>query len=625
MAALVMVFFMDEKIRLNLQDFAFVIIINLAVSLSIVLFLVPALMEKLGVSKKNRKRHRRKKRWNIRFNRFYKTFIQWTYRFRGWIIAAGILAFGLPVFMLPDDIQPAKNKELSKPAIWYNQTLGSEYYKAYVKPIADVVLGGSLRLFVQKVYDGSYWENEEETSLMVTLSMPNGSTLSQTNELMGQMENFLRSFREIKLFQTKVDSRSANIDIRFEKEYQRSAFPYTLKADLISKAVELGGGSWGVFGFGDGFSNDIKEGAGSYRIKMFGYNYDNLYALAEQVKDSLLQHRRIKEVSIDADFSWYKSDYQEFIFKLNKDKLIREKIQPQELYGDLSPLYGKDIHAGSWISGNGSEAIRLYSRQAKENDIWKLNYFPGQMNHQPYRLSGLAGIEKFQSPQSIDRENQQYRLCLQYEYIGSYEQGQRVLDVTVEQFKELLPMGYSIDSEDRSGKDLKENHKQYALLFIIMVIIYFTTSILFNSLKQPFAILLIIPISFIGLFLTFYGFKLNFDQGGFAAFVLLCGITVNAGIYVMNQYNNVLKAQSMPPLKAYIRAWNLRIIPISLTVLSTILGFTPFLIGEQEGFWFPLAAGTIGGLVLSLVGLFVFLPLFMGVGRKNDCQTVITP
>jgi hypothetical protein len=40
------------------------------------------------------------------------------------------------------------------------------------------------------------------------------------------------------------------------------------------------------------------------------------------------------------------------------------------------------------------------------------------------------------------------------------------------------------------------------------------------------------------------------------------------------------------------------------------------MIGQRESFWYPLAAGTIGGLVMSLVGLFCFLPVFMGVGKK---------
>ena len=64
------------------------------------------------------------------------------------------------------------------------------------------------------------------------------------------------------------------------------------------------------------------------------------------------------------------------------------------------------------------------------------------------------------------------------------------------------------------------------------------------------------------------------------------------------------------PLRAYVKAWNTKVIPIFLTVVSTILGFIPFMVGaEKEGFWFPLAAGTIGGLVMSVIGVFIFLPV----------------
>ena len=47
----------------------------------------------------------------------------------------------------------------------YNQTLGTTTYKEKVKPIVDKVLGGTLRLFVQKVYEGSYFSRNEEVVL----------------------------------------------------------------------------------------------------------------------------------------------------------------------------------------------------------------------------------------------------------------------------------------------------------------------------------------------------------------------------------------------------------------------------------------------------------------------------
>lgn len=74
----------------------------------------------------------------------------------------------------------------------------------------------------------------------------------------------------------------------------------------------------------------------------------------------------------------------------------------------------------------------------------------------------------------------------------------------------------------------------------------------------------------------------------------------------------------MDSVRAYLKAWNTKIVPILLTVMSTILGFIPFIIGStKEGFWFPLAAGTIGGLVMSLIGIFLFLPIYT-IKTKNN-------
>ena len=74
-----------------------------------------------------------------------------------------------------------------------------------------------------------------------------------------------------------------------------------MKSRVISKALELGGGSWGVWGLMDqGFSNDVRENAGSFRIEMYGYNYDELYEWAEKLREKLLTYRRIKEVLINS-------------------------------------------------------------------------------------------------------------------------------------------------------------------------------------------------------------------------------------------------------------------------------------------------------------------------------------
>ena len=532
--ALVIIFFLDEKIRLNLQDFAAVVIINLAVSLFVALFFVPSMIDKIGLEKKKRRKRRRfllrptfMKRLTVYFTRFYQGLIYYLCRFRVIACLLLLLGFGLPVFMLPEKMEGE-----GKWVEYYNKVFDNSTFKDKVKPVINKALGGSLRLFAEKVYEGSYFNRDEgEVVLSVYATLPNGSTLEQMNVLIKRMETYLSDFKEIRQFQTYIyNARQANIQIYFTKENQRSGFPYTLKANIISKALTLGGGSWSVYGLQDqGFSNDVRESAGSFRVKLYGYNYDELSYWTERLKEKLLLHRRIKEVTVNSEFSWWKDDYSEFYLDLDRLRMAKENVTATQLFTALRPVFGRDIYCGNVLFDNQTEQLKLSSLQGQQYDVWGLVNIPFFINGRSYKLADFATVQKGQSPQKVAKENQQYRLCLQYEYIGSSEQGKKLLKKDLEEFNKVLPMGYTAENDQDYWSWNKKDNKQYALLLIVIAIIFFTTAILFNSLKQPLAIIFVIPISYIGVFLTFYLFGLNFDQGGFASFVLLCGITVKIG------------------------------------------------------------------------------------------------
>ncbi|MCM1354983.1 MAG: efflux RND transporter permease subunit [Staphylococcus sp.] len=613
MGALSVVFFMDERTRLSLQDFVTVVIINLSVSLAVALFLVPALVERLGIHRtrgRGGRFSRLRRRVVLFLSGIYGRIVSFIVRFRVAFLLIALLAFGLPVFMIPEKVEGE-----GRVAQAYNDIFGSSTYKETVRPITDVALGGTLRLFVEKVYNGSYWDRDPgEPVLSINATLPNGATLEQMNTLIQKMERYLGGFSEIRQFQTSVTSaRRASISVFFTKEHRYDGFPYRLKGEVISKALTLGGGAWSVYGLEDqGFSNDVRENAGSYRVKLTGYNYDELSDWAYRMRDTLLTHRRIKEVTVASEFSFWKDDYTEFHLAIDRDMLAKHGLTATELYAAIEPTFGREITCGQVTVDNRMENIRLYSKQGETYDIFTLLNQPFTIGERRFKLSDVAHIEKRQAPQDIVKKNQEYVLCLQYEYIGSDVQGEKVLERDLETINSLMPVGYKAESEKRQWKREDESGK-YWLLLLVIAIIFFTTSILFNSLRQPFAIILIIPVSFIGVFSIFYLLRLNFDQGGFASFILLAGITVNAAIYLLNEYNLLRRCHPhLNSLRLYMKAFRVKIVPIMLTVLSTILGFIPFIIGEtRESFWYPLAIGTMGGLVMSIIAILIIFPIFV--------------
>jgi multidrug efflux pump subunit AcrB len=143
---------------------------------------------------------------------------------------------------------------------------------------------------------------------------------------------------------------------------------------------------------------------------------------------------------------------------------------------------------------------------------------------------------------------------------------------------------------------------------LLILGIYIIGTILFESFKQPLYIVLAIPISFIGLFLNFAVFEFYFDQGGYAAFILLGGLVVNSVFFILNDFNQVKNKSN----RAFVKVLAAKIKPITLTILSTSLGLVPFLIGgDNEIFWFALTVGTIGGLLVSFIFVTFVLPILL--------------
>ena len=612
--ALSIVFFLDDKIKLSLYDFSVVMIVNLFVSVFVALWFVPAVL-----SLQKADRLKKMNRWRLKLafycSQVYRKVVGLLIRKKVITFSVLVLSFGIPLFLMPKEIH--SDNFLAQA---YNKVFGSKFYSETLRPYTDVIFGGTLRLFAEKVMDGNYWQSDNEVVLYVYATLPYGTTFNQMDVLIRKMESFLSGFKEIRQFESSVQAMNGSIQIRFNRDVEHGAFPYTLKSNIISKGLQLGGGSWSVYGLQDqGFSNSVRETTGSYTLNMAGYNYEHLLQLADSVKNHLLTFKRIKEVNINATQQYYKSDYQEYHLVPKPEVMARQNISADYLFWILTQTFVNDQRCATVWNGDVLENIVMYTRQSEHYNIWWLLNHPVEIGGRLYKLNELCDIRKEQAADKIVKQNQQYQLCLQYEYIGSSVMGDKVSAETDSIFKLRLPVGYSINYDKRNYWWGGDGAKHYVLLAIVLAVIVFVTSVLFNSIKYPFIIIGVIPVSYIGLFLAFYLFSVKFDIGGFAAMVLLCGITVNASIYIVNEFQK--RRKRLPKARAYFKAFNVKITPIMLTVLSTVLGFIPFIVGtEAESFWFPMAVGTIGGLVMSLVGVVLFLPAMCL--DKKDIKTV---
>ena len=607
--AVLVIFLLEESQRLNLWDFALVIAINIGVSLLVSLYLIPALLDKSKFTKKQKLFSRKRKRRVVRFTKGYLKILTFLKRPlpRWGLLLLFILGFGLPLHLAP--------RKMEGEDFWrelYNDTMGSEWFGDGIRPTLEKAIGGTLRLFTENVFENSYYAEPERTSLRVTGTMPDGCTIEQLNDVIQKMEQYVASFEEVDLFETQITSyRNSSISIYFDKAHEQGSFPYTLKNLLESRSISLGGLDWTVSGIGRGFSNALGTEYKSDRIILEGYNYDRLYAYAEQLQKQLKEtsNGRVKDTEINSG-GWGNETLHEYYLEFDTERMGLAGISTSQLYGVLK----NQLHSGALqpvINDNELQQVKLMSDKYGKFNVWDLKNTPMVVNGDQYILKEMASITKRKTGNTIRKVNQQYRLTVAYDFIATRPLAQKFREARIEELSNLLPVGYKV-FEQTGGSWNKDDKQQYYYLFVIVAIIFFICSILLESLRQPLAIISMIPISFIGVFLTFYLFDLNFDQGGYASFILLSGISVNSALYIINDYNNLKKQYPNRSFGLlYFKAFNYKIIPVLLTILSTIAGLVPFIYGWQnEVFWFAFAAGSIGGLLFSLIGIVIYLPLF---------------
>lgn len=618
LGALLVIFFLGDHERNTLIDFAMVVIINLAVSLAIALFFIPALVNRLQLRSRKSKYQIRRKRLISKLNVFYARYILFAKRWRWAMILIIVFSFGLPLFLMPD-----KLKSDTIPARIFNSTLGSDVYRRNIKPHVDKWAGGTLRLFVQNNLNKFRgFRVAQEPVLYIRASLPRGATIEQMNELCIRLEKYLAGFEGIRQFQTTIGGpQNATIIVYFDERIVQSPVPQRVKSFMVSKAIEFSGADFSIFMNNESFSNVLQESWRQWRIVLSGYNYRELLHLAQQTSDTLELNPRIRSVAIfSGDRGRMRMATEEHLFlETDKNALAFYELPYLQMVNELSMRSAIPRYVGSIQHSGVMFPLRMVSEQARTGDLWLFMNQPVFADSSMIRLSETSAITTARMDGSIFKRNQSYRVTVAYDFIGPEHLAKVILQRETERLNARLPIGYSAEIPVYDYSWLWGRQKvNYWLIGLVIIVIWAICAVIFESFIQPLAVICAIPISYIGVFLTFYLFNIAFDQGGFAAFILLSGIVVNMSIYIFNDINYLRRTSSRSGLDIYIKAFNIKIVPVLLSSMAAVLALLPFIIFDKDAvFWYALAVGTIGGIVFSIPVLVLYLPLLVKLKKRN--------
>ena len=589
-AALLVIFTLPKEELNGLDDFSTAISIALGSSIVVSLLFTPQLSKMLVFRSVDSASSLTFRRRSALIRRIYSRTILSLGRYKKLVVLLMVLLFGLPMYLIPKNIEGAP---------WYNATVGSDTYQDKIRPITDKILGGTLRSFYLNVFERSGYRTPEKTKLYVNASLSHGHTIEQMDQVVRRVEDYLKPIGGLSAFRTNIYSgRYAQITIEFDQEEENRSLPYVLKNRLISRSLDWGGVDWNIYGVGRGFSNATGESLPAFRVKLKGYNYAELESLASSIGDKLLLHPRIKEVNLNDKISYQDETTKQLVLRPNN------RFESDLFQNNIEYVRGASlgIYPTTYLEVNNRNVpVYFENKSANQFSIYPL------LNHgNSVSFNHLGELRTEVKSSSLYRENRQYIRVVSFEYYGSYRFGDEFLKKTLTEFE--FPQGYSYDRlQYQWGKN--KVVRQYSLILFILVLIFVICASTFENLRLPLNIILIIPLSFIGIFLTFIWGEFYFDQGGYAAFILLAGITVNAAIFIVNEAR-LMKGNNWN--RALINACGRKFTPVLLTILSTCFGLIPFLLeGQTKVFWFSFSIGVIGGLIFSIFLVFMVFPVML--------------
>jgi HAE1 family hydrophobic/amphiphilic exporter-1 len=222
------------------------------------------------------------------------------------------------------------------------------------------------------------------------------------------------------------------------------------------------------------------------------------------------------------------------------------------------------------------------------------------------KLAQVVQVEEGIGPNLINRRDRQRSSTIYADMVGEKVLGEAITEVEA-LTKQYIPSGYS-HSFTGEAEMFKESF-QYLIMALIqaVVIVYMVLAMQFNSFLHPFTVMLALPLSAVGAFGALYLMGDTISIISMIGMITLTALVVKNSILLVD-YTNTLRERGMERRQAVLQASPVRLRPILMTAVTTILGVLPVALGYGAGGEIRAGMGraTFGGMFAStLLTLFV--------------------
>ena len=236
----------------------------------------------------------------------------------------------------------------------------------------------------------------------------------------------------------------------------------------------------------------------------------------------------------------------------------------------------------------------------------------------PIPLAAVADILVNEGPSEIRRIEQQRAAVISANITGiDLGTASRNIDAAMRRRIDYPPgFGYLIGGQRREMATSLRS-LSFALALAIFLV-YIVMASKFESLVHPFVIMFTVPLALIGVGVALYVAGVALSIVVFIGLIMLAGIVVNNAI-VLVDYINTLRRSGMDKTEAIVQASTVRLRPIVMTTLTTVLALLPMALGLGEGaeIRMPMALTVIAGLTSSTFLTLVVIPTVYSLADRN--------
>ena len=354
------------------------------------------------------------------------------------------------------------------------------------------------------------------------------------------------------------------------------------------------------------------------QMVIYGANYEELEILQNEVIRSLRKNSNLSR--IESDYSKNKPEV----------KLITNKNRAKDL-GVSTETIGKTLE-----TLYGGKRVTTFSKDGKEYPIILQQYLSDRRNKEDLSkifvrsdktgklvsIVSLVDFEEKGTAEVLSRYNRQRAVTISADISENYTLTEAIkyLEDTMEELSPSSQITWKGESEE-----LKETSNEIFIIFgLALLTAYLVMAATFNSFIHPFIIVLTVPLAVFGglVFILFLNSSINiFSQ---IALVILIGISTKNSILIVD-YANQLRTTGKKLEHAVIEACRLRIRPIIMTSVSTMIAMIPLVIGNigpGAGEASRLAVGStiLGGMIISTFLTLYVTPVMYLTLAKNTKQ-----